>query len=108
MATEIREPSSPKLTTPRLWLRPIEPADIDHVYRGLSHPDVIKYYGVSFHSLEATQEQMAWFRDLEENGTGIWWAICSPDNRIFYGAGGFNGMSREHRKAEVGFWLLPD
>lgn len=102
------EPSPPQLVTRRLLLRQIERADIDHVYRGLSHPDVIKYYGVSFDSLEATEEQMAWYRDLERNGTGIWWAICSLDNRVFYGAGGFNGLSKEHRKAEIGFWLLPE
>ncbi|HWK59086.1 MAG TPA: GNAT family protein [Parapedobacter sp.] len=98
----------PLLTTTRLRLRQIESSDIAHIYRGLSDPKVIKYYGVSFDSLQATQEQMEWFRNLEQNKTGIWWAICSPDNRIFYGAGGFNGISREHRKAEIGFWLLPD
>ena len=103
------KPLFPILTTPRLQLRQIEPADdIDNVYRGLSNPEVIKHYGISFRSLEATQEQMDWFRDLEQNGTGIWWAICSLDNQIFYGAGGFNGLSKEHRKAEIGFWLLPE
>lgn len=97
----------PILITQRLRLRQIDPVDIDNVYRGLSDPEVIKYYGVSFDSREATQEQMNWFRDLEKDGTGIWWAICSPDNRIFYGAGGYNVWCKEHRKAEIGFWLLP-
>lgn len=102
------EPSFPLLNSPRLRLRQIEPTDIGNVYQGLSNPEVIKYYGVNFDSLEATEEQMVWFRDLEQNGTGIWWAICSPDNRAFYGAGGFNNLSKQHRKAEIGFWLLPE
>jgi len=97
--------SFPILTTQRLRLRQFEAADVDNVYRGLSDPEVIRYYGVSFDSLVATQEQMCWFRDLEKSETGIWWAICSLDNRTFYGAGGYNGLNREHQKAEIGFWL---
>lgn len=96
------------LNTERLSLRKIEPADIDNIFKGLSHPDVIRYYGISFESLKATEEQMEWFRNLEETETGIWWAICSKNNSQFYGAAGFNGLNKEHKKAEIGFWLLPD
>lgn len=98
----------PTLRTPRLLLRKIEQKDIQHVFHGLSHPEVIKYYGVSFDSLEATQEQMDWFRILEKTETGIWWGICSSDNHAFYGAGGFNAWDKNHKKAEIGFWLLPE
>jgi ribosomal-protein-alanine N-acetyltransferase len=91
-----------------MLLRPFEESDLDNVYLGLSHPDVIRYYGVSYLSRESTKTQMAWFRELERNGTGIWWAVCSSDNAIFYGAGGLNGLNAVHRKAEIGFWLLPD
>jgi len=96
------------LHTERILLRLIKPSDIQNVYKGLSHPDVIKYYGVSFHSLAATEEQMSWYRDLELSKTGIWWAICSKDNETFYGAGGFNNLDKKHQKAEIGFWLLPE
>jgi ribosomal-protein-alanine N-acetyltransferase len=51
---------------------------------------------------------MAWFSDLEKSGTGMWFAVCSLDNKNFFGAGGLNGISKEHKKAEIGFWLLPD
>lgn len=98
----------PVLQTQRLLLRQITENDIEHIFHGLSHPDVIKYYGVSFHSLEATQEQMDWYSALESKATGTWWAICSADGVHFYGAAGFNNLSREHRKAEIGFWLLPE
>lgn len=96
------------LKTDRLLLRPFEDSDIENVFRGLSDPNIIKYYGVSFDSLEATKEQMAWFADLEKDGTGMWFAVCSPDNKTFYGAGGLNDLSKEHKKAEIGFWLLTD
>ncbi|MTI38082.1 GNAT family N-acetyltransferase [Fulvivirga lutimaris] len=94
----------PAIKTDRLLLRPIVKSDIDNIYNGLSNPEVIKYYGVSFDSLEATKEQMEWF----EKSSQCWWAICSLDNKQFYGAAGVNDISLPHKKAEIGFWLLPD
>lgn len=98
----------PILKTERLFLRKFIQDDLENVYLGLSHPDVIKYYGVSYDSLEATKTQLKYFDDLEKTGTGIWWAICSPDNKLFYGAVGLNNISHIHKRAEIGFWLLPD
>ena len=98
----------PTIKTDRLLLRQFVESDIENVFKGLSHPDIIKYYGVSYQTLEATKEQMKFFTDLEENGTGIWWAVCSLDNEIFYGAGGLNSLSKVHKKAEIGFWLISD
>nr|WP_314839104.1 GNAT family N-acetyltransferase [uncultured Flavobacterium sp.] len=98
----------PILRTERLLLRQFVDDDLENVFKGLSHPDIIKYYGVSFQTLEATREQMTFFADLEKNETGIWWAVCSADNKIFYGAGGLSSLSKEHKKAEIGFWLISD
>lgn len=96
------------IKTERLLLRTFIDSDLQNVYKGLSHPDVIKYYGVSYNSLEATKEQMEWFAQIEKDKTGIWWAVCSTDNQTFYGAGGLNHLVKEHKKAEIGFWLLPE
>jgi ribosomal-protein-alanine N-acetyltransferase len=96
------------IETNRILLRPIVESDISNVFKGLSHPDIIKHYGVSYQTLEDTKEQMKFFYNLEKEGTGIWWAICSLDNNIFYGAGGLNSLSKEHKKAEIGFWLLKE
>jgi len=98
----------PIIKTERLLLRQFKESDLENVFKGLSHPDIIKYYGVSYPSLESTKEQMDFFAGLEKNETGIWWAICSPENKTFYGAGGLNSLNKEHRKAEIGFWLLTD
>jgi len=98
----------PILKTEKLLLRKFIQGDLENVYLGLSHPDVIKYYGISYDSLEATKMQLKYFDDLEKTGTGIWWAICSPDNKLFYGAAGLNNMSQIHKRAEIGFWILPD
>ena len=98
----------PILKTDRLLLRQFIESDLENVFKGLSHPDIIKYYGVSYQTLESTKEQMDFFAGLERNETGIWWAVCSPDDKVFYGGGGLNNLSKEHKKAEIGFWLLTE
>jgi ribosomal-protein-alanine N-acetyltransferase len=98
----------PILESERVILRQFVASDLENVFKGLSHPDIIKYYGISFDSLEATKEQMEWFADLEKNETGIWWAVCSKIDGTFLGAGGLNDLSKENKKAEIGFWLLPE
>lgn len=92
------------ITTDRLLLRKITDSDLVNIFNGLSNPEVIRHYGISFSTLEATKEQMNWFSDSKQ----FWWAICSVDNEIFYGAGGLNNLSIEHKKAEIGLWLLPN
>jgi ribosomal-protein-alanine N-acetyltransferase len=91
-----------------IYLRRINLEDIDFIYRGLSDPAVIKYYGVSFKTLEETKEQMDWYADLETSATGKWWLICDSSTDIAVGAGGFNDWSKQNQKAEIGFWLLPE
>jgi len=98
----------PTIQTERLLLREFTPNDLENVFKGLSHPEVIKYYGVSFKTLEATKVQMDWLINHRINETGIWWAVCSKDNNVFYGAGGLNDWDKKEGKAEIGFWLLPD
>lgn len=98
----------PILNTNRLFLRQIQQEDIGNVFKGLSDSNVIQYYGISYKTLEETQQQIDWYKDLEKNKTGIYWAICSLDNTVFYGIGGFNQLSMEYKKAEIGFWLLPN
>ena len=97
----------PELRTGRCLLREILPSDQPKIFEGLSHPEVIRYYGVSYDSLEATSAQMEFSRRLQETGTGTWWAACLEGSGDFIGACGLNNLSREHRKAELGFWLLP-
>lgn len=96
------------MQTDRFIIREVEADDIEYIYKGLSHPEVIKYYGVSFHTLEATKEQMQWYEGLRKDKTGIWWCIFTKDTNTFCGAGGYNDADQTHRKAEIGFWLLPE
>ncbi len=97
-----------ELLTERLSLQPVRDEDITHIYTGLSDDRVVKYYGVSFDSLDKTKIQMEWYKELEMKGTGIWWTVSTRNDGTFVGAGGFNNLVKVHRKAEIGFWLLPE
>jgi len=98
----------PELITERLILRKIIELDHEHIYKGLSHPDIIKYYGIQYSTLEETQEQINWYANLEKSNSGMWWAIRFKDLDKFCGAIGFNHYQKEHHKAEIGFWLFPE
>lgn len=98
----------PFLTHENFLLRKIIANDIAKIYEGLSNPEIIKHYGVSYDSLSATTTQMDWFNLLKETNTGIWWAIVNIENTVFYGAIGLNNLSYVHKKAEIGYWLLPE
>ena len=97
-----------KQGTMNVHLTSISSDDIHHVHRGLSHSDVIRYYAVSFLTLEAAQEQMDWYATIEREGTGKWWAIREVVSNTFLGAIGINNIVAQHRRCELGFWLLPE
>jgi len=99
--------SFPELRTARFRLTPFTAADRPKVFEGLSHPEVVRYYGVSYDSPEATQAQMDWYAELYATGTGRWWAIRPHAERDLIGACGLNNWQATHRRAELGFWLLP-
>ena len=60
-------------------------SDLPYIFKGLSNEKVIQYYGISYKSIEATMEQMRFYKDIEQSKTGVFWAVCSHDNKIFYG-----------------------
>ncbi|WP_200912241.1 GNAT family N-acetyltransferase [Pedobacter sp. Leaf216] len=100
--------ASNSLYNDRFLLRQFSNDDLTDVFKGLSHPDVIRYYGVSYDNLEETNAQLTWFNELQKNETGIWWAICDKKSLTFFGAIGINDLNTFEEKAEIGFWLLPE
>lgn len=94
--------------TTNYYLKELESSDIEYIYKGLSNPEITKYYDVHFPTLEATKVQMEWYRNLKKDGTGIWWGIYDQTDDQFCGAGGFNDIEKRHGKAEIGFWLLTE
>ncbi len=98
----------PELHTTRFLLRQIKPTDQEFIYRGLSDPRVIPFYGVQYKSLEATSAQMEFYEKLWRERTGCWWKVLEKDSLVPVGACGINGYQPDHEKAELGYWLLPE
>jgi [ribosomal protein S5]-alanine N-acetyltransferase len=96
----------PQLETPRLLLTHFQPEDQDFVFEALSHPEVIRHYGVNYTTLEATRDQMEWFTMLFTEKTGIWWKIVEKASNEPLGAIGMNNYQSQHHKTEIGYWLL--
>ena len=98
----------PELKTDRLILRKITQKDKQKIFEGLSDDRVIEYYSVSYHNLDDVNIQMDWFDDLLKNETGIWWGVTFMGRNELIGACGFNNWIKEHKKVEIGAWLLPE
>jgi ribosomal-protein-alanine N-acetyltransferase len=97
----------PELVTKRFLLQEILPEDQPFIFEGLSHPQVIPYYGVQYKTLEETSAQMQFYSQLQKEGTGLWWKIVDAWTFEKVGAAGFNNYNAQHRKCETGYWLLP-
>lgn len=98
----------PEFFLPLCTLRRIHRRDVDAIFAGLSNPQVIAHYGVSYQSLEATDEQMRWYDELLERREGIWWGIALPGRDELVGACGFNDWSHADRSLDIGYWLMPE
>jgi [ribosomal protein S5]-alanine N-acetyltransferase len=62
---------------------------------------------VEYHSLADTKAQMDWYQDIFRQGSGIWWAITRETVGDLIGTCGLYNLQPQHRKAEIGYWLLP-
>ena len=63
------------ISTTHIRLDPVTDTDLPHIYRGLSDPRVVAYYGVSYDSLAACRAQMDWYAELTRTGRGAWHLI---------------------------------
>src|SRR5687767_4292493 len=98
----------PELNTPRFLLKQILPEDQEFIFKGLSHPQVIPFYGVHFKTFDETKVQMDFYDRLWKERTGMWWKIIDRRSTATTGACGINAYESKHEKAEMGYWLLPE
>lgn len=98
----------PVLETERLVLRKVNQDDAEIVLEGYSDPRVNQFMSVSYHSIEEVKVQLDWYESLLVEETGIWWGICLNEDGKMIGNGGFHKWEHNHRKAELGYWILPE
>jgi len=99
--------SFPVLKTDNILLRKIIRSDQFAVFQGLSDEQVIKYYGVEYHSYADTKLQLDWFNQQLRDKTGIWWGITTNEIGTLLGTCGLYNLQEAHQKAELGYWLMP-
>src|SRR6185369_15926355 len=97
----------PSLTTERFVLEQILPEDQQFIFEGLSHPEIIPFYGVRYESFEATKKQMEWYEKSYKEGTGGPWKIIDKISGEKIGVVAYYKFDEQHKKAEVGFWIFP-
>ena len=96
-----------QVTTERLLLKQILAEDQQFIFEGLSHPEVIPFYGVRYASFEETKQQLDWYEKMLQEDTGIPWKMVNRVTGENIGVISVYSYQKQHNKAEVGFWLLP-
>lgn len=89
-------------------LEPIKREDQAFVFLGLSNPEVIRYYGVSYDTLEATAEQMDFYERLIVEKSGASWKLVDRKSGIPMGIVAGYLYQAAHQRIEIGFWLVPE
>ena len=97
----------PELTTQRFILKKVQPEDQQFLFEGLSDPINTPYYGVYYKSFEETKIQLDWYEKSYNDETAIHWKIIGRGSDDSVGVISVYYYKPEHRKAETGFWLLP-
>lgn len=97
----------PTLFTQRLTLRPVEPNDRQKVFEGFSHPEVTRYFDITYATFEATAEQMDWYQTNREKGIGYAWVVCN-ESGTFMGVFSIYRIDFTHKRCELGYWLFPE
>jgi len=97
----------PELTTQRFILKQVQHEDQQFLFQGLSDPVSTPYYGVYYKSFDETKAQLDWYEKSYKDGSGIHWKIIEKDSEENVGVISVYYYKPEHKKAEIGFWLLP-
>lgn len=95
------------LHTERLLLRPVEPADQQKIFEGFSHPEVTRYFDITYPTFESTAVQMEWYANNRNENSGYAWVVCDKHTQEFMGVFSLYYINTKHQRAELGYWLLP-
>lgn len=88
----------PVVTTPRLLLRELTPADADFAYELNNDPEVLQYTGDEpFDSVEAARNFLENYSDYKRNSFGRWGVVLKETGTLI----GWCGLKRDSETGEV-------
>ncbi|MBC8074548.1 MAG: GNAT family N-acetyltransferase [Chloroflexales bacterium] len=98
----------PVLETERLVLRAVTPDDANAMFRIMSDPRVVRYFGVPPMKApqEATERIANMLASFAEQ-SGVRWAITRRGSTELLGTCGFWRLIKPHFRAEIGYELAP-
>ena len=97
----------PELQTQRFLLTRVSAEDQQFLFEALSDPITMPFNGVYYKTFEETKTQMEWYDKNFNSGTGVHWKIVDKLTGENIGVVSFYYFKPEHKKAELGFWILP-
>ena len=96
----------PQLTTSRLELKEITPADNQAIFEIFSNPAVVEYYDLApFEHMIQADRLIEFFRTRFENNAGIRWGIYRQGNDQCLGTCGINAWDKNMHSASIGYDL---
>lgn len=95
----------PILNTPRLTLRPLQISDDQQILALRSDKNVNKYLGRE--SSVSIDDSRKFIKTILENQS-LYWAVTLTDVNKLMGTICLFNLSDDHRKAEIGYELLPE
>ncbi|KZE36408.1 acetyltransferase [Bhargavaea cecembensis] len=99
----------PTLDTERLRLREITQADAGGLFACFSDDRVTRFYGQeTVHTIEQAEAFVDFFANSYKDKRGIRWGIEVKEHPGIIGTIGFNAWSPKHKRAEIGYEILPE
>src|SRR5215831_12590519 len=102
MHTTTRPPVVPRLHTPRLVLRALDPGDVDDIFAYAADPEVARYTVWRAHtSIEESRQFIAWLSRVSM----ACWALVHSDSGHVIGTSFLHSYHAQHQRAEIAFNL---
>lgn len=99
----------PVIKTKRLTLREFETEDASNILKYLSDKEVMKHYGLEpFKTVEDALNEIAWYKSILNEKSGIRWGITLKEQDDIIGSCGFLNRFHNHYRAEIGYELSKD
>lgn len=93
----------PKLEAERLFLREMQPDDVNALLRHFGNPEVVQFIAMQpIATIEQANEWLKWMGGFFAAQDGLRWGITLKETGVFIGSCGLHSWNREAHYAEIG------